>query len=97
MTIQLGKKPILDATAGYRMMHLNKHNPLVLYIDQRKEVNPDAVQDWRKLPYPEASFQLIIFDPPHLIDKYHNPNIKLNQDYGLLIKETWQSDLGCHI
>jgi SAM-dependent methyltransferase len=87
------QKLVLDATAGYRMMHMNKKNPNVLYIDQRFEVKPDEVQDFRKLPYPDESFQLIIFDPPHLKDDHHDPKIKLNSDYGLLISETWQSDL----
>jgi hypothetical protein len=86
-------KVILDATAGFRMMWFDKNHPNCLYIDERKDCNPDEVQDFRNLPYPDESFKLIVFDPPHYLDKWHNPNIKLNQDYGLLRFETWQSDL----
>ena len=85
------EKLILDATAGYRMMHPDKHNPYVLHIDQREEVNPDEIQDFRNLPYPDNKFKLIIFDPPHRTTKDAPHWIK--RDYGGLIPETWQSDL----
>jgi SAM-dependent methyltransferase len=85
------EKFILDSTAGYRMMHVNKENPHVLYTDLRSEVNPDEVQDFRSLPYPDESFRLVIFDPPHrtLKDAPH----WVKRDYGGLVPETWQSDL----
>jgi SAM-dependent methyltransferase len=84
------EKIILDATAGKRMMHVNKKNPYVLYIDQRPEVKPDEIQDFRNLPYPDASFKLVIFDPPHRSDQQATWILR---DYGALIPETWQSDL----
>lgn len=83
--------PILDATAGYRMMHSDKQNPYVLYIDQRPEVKPDEVQDFRHLPYPNGSFKLVILDPPHRSD--NKPDCWFTRDYGALVPETWQSDL----
>lgn len=84
------EKLILDATAGYRMMHVTKKNPYVLYIDQRKECNPDEIQDFKNLPYSDQSFKLIIFNPPHRSDQQATWIIR---DYGALIPETWQSDL----
>lgn len=85
------EKIILDATAGFRMMHPDKHNPYVLHIDQRPEVKPDEIQDFRNLPYPDGKFKLIIFDPPHRSDVTANSWVV--RDYGALIPETWQSDL----
>jgi len=84
-------KLILDATAGYRMMHFDKDNPYVLYTDLRSEVNPDEVQDFRQLPYPDESFRLVIFDPPHRTVK--DAPFWVRRDYGGLVPETWQSDL----
>lgn len=77
-------------------MHYDKQNPLVLYIDERPEVNPDVVADFKNLEFiASKSKKLVIFDPPHLIDKWQ-PNKENNpfvSYYGLLKAETWQSDL----
>ena len=89
----LKDKIILDATAGYRMMHYDKKHPNVLYIDQRPECEPDQVQDFRKLPYPDNSFKLIIFDPPHIIQKTKYCSTNMVRRFGMLEAETWQHDL----
>jgi hypothetical protein len=71
--------PILDATCGARMMWFNKKNPLCLYVDRRElrqmklcdgrkfEIIPDVLADFTALPFPDESFYLVVFDPPHLI------------------------------
>jgi len=71
--------PILDTTAGGRMMWFDRNNPLVLYIDKRQleptylcdgrlfEVSPDMVADFTDLPFPDNTFWLVVFDPPHLL------------------------------
>ena len=87
-------KFILDATAGFRMMWFNKNHPNCLYLDERPECEPDIVTDFRDLSrFNDETFRLIVFDPPHYLDKWHNAEIKINIDYGLLKAETWQSDL----
>jgi hypothetical protein len=59
-------KFILDATAGFRMMWLNKKHPNTIYLDQRPECEPDIVGDFRDLKqFPDESFRLIVFDPQH--------------------------------
>ena len=72
--------PILDATCGGRMMWFNKKNPNALYIDHRElsethlcdgrtfAVSPDIIADFRELPFPDDTFHLVVFDPPHLIN-----------------------------
>jgi SAM-dependent methyltransferase len=63
----IAEKYILDATAGFRMMWYDKHDPNTLYIDQRPECEPDQIADFTHLPYSDESFRLIIFDPPHIV------------------------------
>lgn len=73
-------KHILDATCGSRTMWFDKECPLAVYMDKREEklegiwadhegnlsVNPDVVADFTKIPFPDFSFELVVFDPPHL-------------------------------
>ena len=56
---------ILDMTAGGRNIWMVKQHPDAVYVDHRLEVRPDIVGDSTKLPFEEASFNLIVFDPPH--------------------------------
>ncbi|MBT0159094.1 methyltransferase [Candidatus Bathyarchaeota archaeon A05DMB-2] len=87
------KKLILDATAGYRMMWFNKHHPNAIYLDARPECEPDIVGDFRKLNFPDETFKLIIWDPPHIIENAQLGNSNMKRDYGFLRPETWQRDL----
>lgn len=34
---------------------------------RRLSVHPDVIADFRDLPFPDKSFYLVVFDPPHLI------------------------------
>lgn len=31
------------------------------------EIRPDQVMDFRKMPFPDGTFRLVAFDPPHLV------------------------------
>lgn len=97
-------KFILDACCGPRMMWFNKQHPNCLYIDIRdedkgfmesrdkREIKPDMVADFRDMPFKDKSFKLVVWDPPHIIQKY-NPKVRMLATYGSLNPETWQSDL----
>jgi len=88
------EKFILDATAGFRMMWLNKHHPNAIYLDQRPECEPDIVGDFRDLKqFADETFRLIVFDPPHIITSSDNCNSNMRRDFGTLRPETWQQDL----
>lgn len=52
---------------------------------------PDEIADFRALPYPDASFKLVVFDPPHLIKA--GKTSWLVKKYGKLDKATWSDDL----
>ena len=87
-------KFILDATAGFRMMWFNKHEPHTIYLDQRPECEPDIVGDFRDLKqFPDETFRLIVFDPPHLVKSDDVGNQNTLREFGFLKSETWQSDL----
>lgn len=93
--------PVLDVTCGGRMMWFNKHNPLCLYLDNREIdttlcdgrrfcVEPDLIADFRNLPFPDNTFRLVVFDPPHL--KNISKTAYLGIKYGRL-HSGWETDL----
>jgi 23S rRNA G2069 N7-methylase RlmK/C1962 C5-methylase RlmI len=70
-------KPILDACCGGKMFWFNKQNPNAIFCDIRREthnlsngqtlvVDPDIIADFRKMPFRDNQFKLVVFDPPHL-------------------------------
>lgn len=70
-------KKILDATCGSKMMWFEKNHPLAIYADERNEshvlcdgrvleINPDIKIDFRRMPFGKNTFNLVVFDPPHL-------------------------------
>lgn len=98
---RMRQKPILDATCGSRMMWFNKQHPDALYMDIRKEdftacdgrhvsVDPDLIADFRDMPFNDASFRLVVFDPPHFNDL--GDSSFTAQKYGKLFP-TWETDL----
>lgn len=89
---------ILDACCGSRMFWFDKQEPHTTYMDIRSEeyelcdgrklfVRPDIVKDCRKTGFPDNTFNLIVFDPPHL--KYVGENSWMQKKYGKLPKE-WE-------
>ena len=70
-------KPILDACCGGRMFYFDKHDPRVLFQDIRREettlcdgrifsVEPDVIGDFTSMDFPDDTFSMVVFDPPHL-------------------------------
>ncbi len=75
--IYQNKMKILDMCCGGRMFWWDKENPLCTFIDKREfegkccdgrnlKVKPDIVVDFTKLPFQDDTYDLIVFDPPHL-------------------------------
>ena len=58
-------------------------------------VEPDEVQDYRDLPYEDESFNLIVWDPPHVMRENGMQQLDgiIVRKYGALHAETWQHDL----
>jgi ubiquinone/menaquinone biosynthesis C-methylase UbiE len=95
-------KTVLDVCCGARMFYSDKHDPRVTFCDIRKSetilcdgrvlrIKPDMITDFRCLPFDDASYQVVIFDPPHIM--HAGKNSWLAQKYGLLDKDTWRDDL----
>lgn len=53
-------------------------------------IEPDVLMDFRALPFPNASFKLVAFDPPHLVRA--GPKSWLAAKYGKL-SDNWRDDL----
>ena len=53
-------------------------------------IEPDTLLDFRSLPYPDGSFKLVAFDPPHLV--HAGPRSWLAAKYGRL-SDNWRDDL----
>lgn len=95
------KIKILDVCCGSRMFWFDKNEPHTTFMDIRKEqfeihgkkvnVQPDIVGDFRNIPFEDNSFNLVVFDPPHL--KWAGPNSIMKAQYGQLDKHTWKEDL----
>lgn len=95
-------KPILDPCCGSRMFWFDKQNENVLFCDNRKEecslcdgrkleIKPDMVCDFTNMPFEDASFKLVVFDPPHLVSVGENSWMakkygKLGGDWKTVIK-----------
>lgn len=95
-----GKK-ILDACCGSRMFWFNQKHPDVIYADIREEshilcdgrpleIKPDILMDFRKMPFKDNTFKMVIFDPPHL--NKLGKNSWMGKKYGVLLP-TWEADI----
>lgn len=84
------------------MFWFDKQNEDVIYMDNREldtemfdgrklVVSPDVIADFRDMPFADESFNLVVFDPPHLLNA--GETSWLRQKYGILNKDTWKDDL----
>lgn len=94
--------PILDMCCGSRMFWFDKQDERAVFIDIRTEehtlcdgrhlvINPDVIGDFRALPFTDATFPVVVFDPPHL--NRVGPNGWQGKKYGKLNRDTWRDDL----
>lgn len=92
---------VLDATSGARMMWFDKNNSETTFMDNRKEVvrlsdgraleiTPDVVADFCNMPFKDETFNLVVFDPPHL--KKLGKNSDMAKKYGVL-NHHWRTDI----
>lgn len=81
----------------------DKAHPLALYMDKRVDppgvrpdrpnwsCEPDVVGDFRAMPFGDESFNLVVFDPPHIVRR--NPSGVTYLYYGALHPDAEQGDL----
>lgn len=93
--------PVLDACCGSRMFWFDPKNPAALFMDKRNEshvlcdgrkleIAPDRVADFTAMPFPDNSFFLVVFDPPHMNSL--GGNSWLAKKYGRLIGD-WRDEI----
>ncbi|MFA5430086.1 MAG: SAM-dependent methyltransferase [Candidatus Omnitrophota bacterium] len=95
--------PVLDACCGARMMWFNKADQRALFVDNRREklvadtcqgrreivIAPDKLEDFTALSFPNNTFALVVFDPPHT---FAGPNSWMAKKYGRL-KKNWRDQI----
>lgn len=92
---------VLDLCSASRMIWFDKGDQRALFGDIRDEehllcngrvlkVEPDVIMDFRNLPFPDASFSMVVFDPPHLVRAGRESWLRLK--YGILTDD-WREDL----
>lgn len=97
------KACVLDACCGSRMFWFDKADGRALFVDKRREVcaadtregrrsivvDPNVLGDFKSLPFPDATFTLVVFDPPHT---FAGPNGWTAKKYGTL-KADWREEI----
>lgn len=90
-------KQILDPCCGSKMFYFDKQDDRVLFCDERSGIDetlcdgrhlvisPDVVHDVTDMRFPDESFSLVIFDPPHL--DVAGPDSWQAKKYGKLPKD----------
>tara|TARA_R110000823_G_scaffold201504_1_gene332352 strand:- start:135 stop:629 length:495 start_codon:yes stop_codon:yes gene_type:complete len=97
--MDLSEKYILDACCGGKMFWFDKNNKNTVYCDIREvekgtiqheswSCKPDIIADYKDLPFDDESFNLIVWDIPHLIKS--GTGI-INKKYGSL-GDNWKED-----
>ncbi len=103
-SVLLGFPPVLDVCCGSKMMWFDREDKRALFHDKRNEtlttdtregrqpcvVNPDIVGDFTRLQFPDASFFVVVFDPPHLVDISERSWLAMK--YGRLIGD-WKDQI----
>jgi len=89
-------KTILDVCCGSKMFYFDKDDERVLFCDNRTVnttlcdgrkfvVLPDIECDFTRLPFENDHFQMVVFDPPHLV--YNTGKSKMADIYESLNKK----------
>lgn len=92
---------ILDPACGSKMFWFDKDNDNVIFGDLRKEthilcdgrilnIHPDILMDFTALPFLSEQFEMVVFDPPHLVNL--GKNSWMAKKYGKL-NTSWKDDI----
>lgn len=92
---------IIDVCCGSKMFWFDKNHSDTIYMDIREledtlcdgrklSIKPDIIGDFRDIPFPENTFKLAVFDPPHL--KQIGETSWMAKKYGKL-NNNWKDDI----
>lgn len=69
-------------------------NPNISFKARRiTKVMPDVISEWKDTPFPDNYFDMVIFDPPHLILERGKKMPALVNRYGCLYKDDYKKVL----
>jgi len=58
---------------------------------RRYKINPDVVSEWKNAPWPDNYFDLIVFDPPHIVVNNRDKKFSgMEIEYGRLYKDNFK-------
>ena len=88
------RKRILDICCGSRMCWFDKNNQSAIYNDIRDineelcdgrllKIQPDTHYDFRHVDFEDGYFNIVLFDPPHLL--HAGKKSWLSMKYGIFI------------
>jgi len=82
---------VLDATAGNRCMWDKKENNYIVFIDIEPElsIKPDFIMDCTNTGFPDNSFNIIFFDPPHSYGRTKNTGVHQTPNYEVQKQKGW--------
>ncbi|MFH1813404.1 MAG: class I SAM-dependent methyltransferase [Pseudomonadota bacterium] len=97
------RAPVLDVCCGSRMFWFDRSDTRALFLDKRREthtvdtrdgrrqivVAPDFLGSFTALPFPDDSFPLVVFDPPHT---FSGEKGWMCKKYGSLTGD-WRADI----
>ena len=95
------RKTVLDPCCGSRMFWFDHQDERVVFADNRSlntelcdgrslVIDPDALADFRDMPYEDEMFNVVVFDPPHLVKAGRKSWLALK--YGVLGND-WKQDI----
>lgn len=72
-------------------MWFDKQNEDTVYLDQKKQCRPTILAVWKALPFENERFDLVVFDPPHLVYGPENKGL-FKERYGGINNQTFHVD-----
>jgi SAM-dependent methyltransferase len=76
---------ILDATVNRGRFWRGSQRP-VTGLDIDPECQPDVVGDNTNMPFPAASFDVVVYDPPHIPNQGRDKTKDFNNRFGLVVR-----------
>jgi SAM-dependent methyltransferase len=78
---------ILDATMNTGRFWVDSERR-VIGLDINLKFRPDVVADNRQLPFKESSFDVVVYDPPHIPNQGADKSKDFNTRFGLVLKSS---------
>lgn|SRR5574340_571906 len=73
-------------TFSGRTEHMKRRNDIY-------KIYPDVIAKWQCLPFRDESFDMIVFDPPHLFKDVSRKLPGIANKYGIFYNQSWRQEL----